>query len=186
MGRRPTSASGADALPAWAQVTAGRRAHIRRVTALLEAWADALGVAPGERARWRRAAALHDALKDAPPETIARLAAPRLGPPSLWHGPAAARRAERDGERDPGVLDAIRYHSVGYAGWDRVGRMLYLADYLEPGRRFEPDARRGWVTRVPEAPDAVLREVACARIAHGLRRGWPLLPETVAFWNALR
>lgn len=172
-------------LPEWAQVTARRRGHIGRVAALLAEWAGALGVGAGERARWLRAAALHDALKDAPAERIAALARPRLGPPGLWHGPAAAVRAEQDGEDDHGVLDAVRYHSVGYAGWDRVGRMLYLADFLEPGRRFARNARGAWLARVPEDPDGALREVACARIVGGLRRGWQLLDETVAFWNAL-
>jgi HD superfamily phosphohydrolase YqeK len=181
-------ASRADApppLPDWAQVTAARRAHIRRVALLLDQWARALAVDAGERARWLRAAVLHDALKDAPEEVVAALAQPRLGPPALWHGPAAARRAAHEGERDAGVLDAVRYHSVGYAGWDQVGRMLYLADFLDSGRRFDANQRRLWAARVPADPMIVLRDVARARIERGLRKGWPLLPETVEFWNAL-
>jgi hypothetical protein len=31
----------------------------------------------------------------------------------------------------------------------------------------------------------MLRVVASERIARGVARGWPLLPETVAFWNAV-
>jgi 2-amino-4-hydroxy-6-hydroxymethyldihydropteridine diphosphokinase len=173
------------ALPRWAVVTARRRAHIRRVAALLAEWGRALRVDELECARWLRAAALHDAMKDAPPDVIATLAMPRLGPPSLWHGPAAARRAEQEGERDPGVLSAVRYHSVGFAGWDRVGRMLYLADYLEPGRRFDATTRDRWIRRLPKDPDGVLRGVAAARLTFALRKGWPLLPESVEFWNAL-
>lgn len=172
-------------LPDWAVTTPRRRAHIRRVAALLVIWADRLGASGAERARWIRAALLHDALKDAAAETIAALAAPKLGPPTIWHGPAAARRAEQDGERDRGVLDAVCYHSIGYAGWDQVGRMLYLADFLEPGRR-RPDARRAaQARRVGREPDAVLREIARERIGYGLSKNWPLLAETVAFWNAL-
>jgi len=166
-------------------VTGRRREHIRRVVELLVTWANAMRVHPRERRRWLRAAALHDALKDAPDATVRRLAVPRFGPRSLWHGPAAARRAELDGERDRGVLDAVRYHTVGYAGWDRVGRMLYLADFLEPKRAFHHPDRAAQARLVPHDPDAVLREVARERIAHGLKKGWPLLPETVAFWNTL-
>jgi len=171
-------------LPAWAVVTSRRAAHVARVVAQLERWADAMGVKGRERRRWVRAAWLHDALKDAPRRVVRRLSGGIWGAPSLWHGPAAARRAERAGERDEGVLDAVRYHSVGYAGWDRVGRMLYLADYLEAGRRRIP-GRRARARRVPDAPDAVLREVAAERIARSIAKGWPLLSETVDFWNAL-
>lgn len=160
-------------LPAWAQASAERRGHIERVAGLLDQWARSLGVTPRERDRWRRAAWLHDALRDA------------ALPDPLAHGPAAADRAAVDGERDRGVLHAVRYHTIGYAGWDDVGRMLYLADFLEPGRDFDPNGRRALAARVPTERDAVLREVARRRIEWVLRSGWPLPPETVAFWNAL-
>ncbi len=160
-------------LPPWAVVTPERRAHIERVVALLAQWADALGVPAAEHARWARAAWLHDALRDV------------AGVDPRAHGPAAADRAAADGEADQGLLDAVRFHSVGYAGWDRVGRMLYLADYLEPGRAFAADARRALAAQVPRDPDPVLREVARLRIERSLRSGWQLPIETAAFWNAL-
>jgi HD superfamily phosphohydrolase YqeK len=160
-------------LPAWAQVTPARRSHVERVAALLGEWARAMRIAQPERDRWLRAAWLHDALRDAPLKDL------------MAHGPAAAERAAQDGERDRGVLDAVRYHTIGYAGWDDVGRMLYLADFLDPGRDFDRDGRRALAARVPADRDAVLREVARRRIEWVLRSGWPLLPETVAFWNAL-
>jgi HD superfamily phosphohydrolase YqeK len=172
-------------LPSWAVVTAHRTKHIERVVRLLSEWGDAMAVSARERQRWLRAAWMHDALKDAPRDVVRELAAGFDGPPALWHGPAAARRAELDGEHDHGVLDAVRYHSVGFAGWDRVGRMLYLADFLETGRRHRDPMRAAQADRVPDDPEGVLREVARDRIAHGIQKGWPLLPETVAFWNAL-
>jgi HD superfamily phosphohydrolase YqeK len=130
-------------------------------------------VGPAERDRWLRAGWLHDALRDAP------------NADELAHGPLAADRAAADGERDRGVLDAVRFHSVGYAGWDDVGRMLYLADHLEPGLSFDAAARSALAARVPLEGDVVLREVAQRRIAWAVRSGWRLPPETVAFWNAL-
>ena len=123
--------------------------------------------------RWLKAAYLHDALRDAP---LAH---------GLAHGPAAADYAAREGETDQGVLDAVRYHTVGYAGWDDVGRMLYLADFLEPGRRSAADERRALALRVPQDRDAVLKEVVRWRIESVVRSGWPLAPETVGLWNAL-
>jgi HD superfamily phosphohydrolase YqeK len=172
-------------LPPWARIKEKRVRHVERVVALLDTWADAMRVGAREHARWRRAGWLHDAMKDAPRDVIRALAEPATGPPAVWHGPAAARQAQLAGERDVGVLDAVRYHTVGFAGWDAVGRMLYLADFLEPGRQHHSRLRAEQVARVPEDSDGVLREVARDRIVHGLEKGWPLLPETVAFWNAL-
>lgn len=171
--------------PAWAQVGEKRRAHVERVARLLEEWALASGVSQQERDRWLRAAYLHDCLRDAHPAELERLAPDAWGLPDLRHGPAAARMAEEQGERDVGVLAAVRYHSVGYAGWDAVGRMLYLADYLEPGRKFEQVERQALAARVPGDPDGVLRLIAAQRLHWVIQDGGRLVKETVEFWNAL-
>lgn len=160
-------------LPPWAIVTPERRAHVERVAALLSAWAMVMHIPEDERARWLRAAWLHDALRDAPAAN------------ELVHGPMAAERAAHDGEADQGVLDAVRYHSLGFAGWDAVGRMLYLADYLEPGRPFDQDLRRSLAARVAEERDAVLKQVTARRIERVIEGRWPLARDTVDFWNSL-
>jgi len=160
-------------LPPWAVVTPERRAHIERVVALLDSWAAARRAPNAERARWLRAGWLHDALRDAPAAT------------ELAHGPMAAERAAREGETDRGVLDAVRYHSLGHAGWDDVGKMLYLADYLEPGRTFERELRASLAAQVPQDRDGVLQQVAARRIARVIDGRWPLVRETVDFWNSL-
>ncbi len=161
------------ALPPWAVATPARRAHVERVAALLATWAAAMHAPEGERARWLKAAWLHDALRDAPAAN------------ELLHGPLAAERAAQTGETDRGVLDAVRYHSLGYAQWGDVGRMLYLADYLEPGRSFDQELRRSLAARVPDERDAILKQVAARRIARVIDSRWPLPRETVDFWNAL-
>lgn len=173
------------ALPTWARVTDERRAHIERVAQLVDEWATARHVPDPERRRWLRAVALHDALKDAPDQLLRELAPNAWNHPDLRHGPAAAVMAARDGETDRGVLDAVHYHSVGYAGWDDVGRMLYLADFLEPRRDRPARDRDRLVAQVPRNPAGVLREVARQRLELTLAADHPLLPETVAFWNSL-
>lgn len=173
------------ALPSWAQVSEKRVAHIERVARLMVEWAAELAVPDGERALWLRTVSLHDALKDAPKRVLRELAPEAWDSDSLRHGPAAAAMAERSGERDREVLDAVRYHSVGYAGWGRVGRMLYLADYLEPERGKDRGRRAQLARRVPQDPAGILRAVAAERLGLTIAAGHRLLPETVAFWNAL-
>lgn len=172
-------------LPAWAVVTPERIDHITRVAELASSWADEMGVPDSERNRWLRAIWLHDALRDASDATLEEWAASTPGPPELRHGPASAAMAKAEGETDRGVLDAVRYHSVGLAEWDMVGRVLYCADFLEPGRDFAQEERRELAERYPDEPRAVLKEVARWRISYTVSSGWALLEPTVRFWNAL-
>jgi HD superfamily phosphohydrolase YqeK len=172
-------------LPAWAIVTPARREHIERVAELAARWALEMGVPDSERHRWLRAVWLHDALRDAPEEELLRWAPSTPGAPELRHGPASAARAKSEGETDRGVLDAVRYHSIGLAEWDMVGRILYCADYLEPGRKKEREWRADLAERLPFEPALVLRQVARARVGHLVSSGRTLLEPTVRFWNSL-
>jgi HD superfamily phosphohydrolase YqeK len=172
-------------LPEWAVVTPERMEHIQRVAALAAGWAEQLGVPDSERNRWLRAVWLHDAVRDASETELEKWAASTSGPPELRHGPASAARAKAEGETDRGVLDAVRYHSLGLAEWDMVGRILYCADFLDPGRPFDRENRAELAERLPEDTAGVLREVARSRITHTIRSGWPLLEPTVRFWNSL-
>lgn len=171
-------------LPEWARLHESRFDHVERVADLVSVWADEMSVSDFERERWRRAVVLHDALKDAPDELLEEFAG-EWTIPAVRHGPAAARWAERDGDTDVGVLDAVRYHSVGYAGWETVGKVLFLADYLESGRDYHTAAHGQLSDRVPSELEQVLRTVSVERLCGVLRYGYPLLKETVEFWNSL-
>ncbi len=172
-------------LPSWAVVEPERAGHIARVAELMDAWARAAGRSAAERGRWHRAALFHDALRDADPDALrAHVGEEVRLPPALWHGPAAAALAALHGETDEGVLSAVRWHTVGWRGWDGVGKALYLADYLEPGRTHDAD-RSALAGRVPNEFDAVLRDVASRRVSWLLRSGKPIARQTWDFWNGL-
>ena len=172
-------------IPSWARMSPKRLAHVTRVAALAHRWATAMAVAPEERDRWLRAAWLHDALRDADDATLAAAAPDVQGPIELRHGPAAAARAEQDGERDQGVLLAVRYHSVGWPEWDMVGRVLYCADFLEPGRTFDPAGCAALAERFPSDPVGVFREVVTRRLVYLIRSGWTMPDATFRLWNSL-
>lgn len=177
----------AASLPSWAVVTPRRRAHIERVATLMADWAARLALPAAERRRWLQAAWLHDALRDAEPEALAAAAGDvEAGlPADLLHGPAAARRAAMNAEADAGVLDAVRYHSVGYAHWEPVGKALYCADFLEPGRRFDREERAALADQFPADPERVFREVVRRRMWYLVRSGWPIPEPTFLLWNSL-
>jgi 2-amino-4-hydroxy-6-hydroxymethyldihydropteridine diphosphokinase len=173
-------------LPGWAQVGEKRTAHIARVTALLDRWASQLRLAAAEAQAWHDVGRFHDALRDAPEAELRRLAGTVDLPLDVLHGPAAANHLVALGETRESVLAAVRWHTVGHASWDRTGRALYMADFLEPGRNFSRSDRAFLADHLPHDFDGVFRQVVRARLEWTLREGKALFPEAVDLWNAVR
>jgi HD superfamily phosphohydrolase YqeK len=171
-------------LPDWTTVSPKRLAHMGRVAALMRDWAGRLGLPQGEVDRWTAAGWLHDALRDADAVAL-RAAVPtqfRDVHPLLLHGPAAAERL--NGDADEEIRDAVRYHTLGFAGFGLLGKALYLADFMEPGRTFDPAWTASLRARMPGEMDAVLREVVDARVRH-VGEGGEVHPVTLAFHRAV-
>lgn len=174
-------------LPAWAIVTPKRRAHIARVTALLDRWAREMRLPTAEAAAWRDAGRWHDALRDAD-EQMLRAILPDAGalPFAVLHGPAAAIRLAADGEAREDVLEAVRWHTLGSSAWARAGRALFMADFLEPGRKFMATERAFVTAQVPRDFDGAFRQVVRLRLDLTLREGGTIFPETAALWNSIQ
>jgi predicted HD superfamily hydrolase involved in NAD metabolism len=55
----------------------------------------------------------------------------------LWHGPVGSYLLKtKHGITDQEVLDAIEFHTTGRAQMSRLELVVYVADYIEPGRQF--------------------------------------------------
>lgn len=171
-------------LPAWARCSEDRREHVGRVADLLGRWAEDLELPEADRVRWRGAGVLHDALRGAGPDEL-RFWTDREWPLPLLHAPACAARLRDEGVEDEEILEAIAYHPIGRAGLGRLGRHLYLADFLEPGREFLPDVRERLRTILPEQEAEALLSVTGLRLARRLELRGGIRPETVEMWNWL-
>lgn len=56
----------------------------------------------------------------------------------ILHAPVSAIMAQREyGVTDPGILDAIRYHTTGRADMSMLERIVFTADLIEPSRDFD-------------------------------------------------
>ena len=173
-------------LPQWAIASPKRREHIARVTALLDQWADLMAIPELERVAWHDAGVLHDVLRDADEASLRALTGDTTSPMEILHGPAAAEKLAALGESRHDVLDAIRWHTLGNPGWSRTGQALFMADFLEPGRKFMTSERAWLAQMVPGDFTGVFRQVVKSRLEWSLREGKGLHRETVAMWNAVR
>ena len=128
--------------------------------------------------RARLAALLHDAARETGPEEYLRLAAkweipvgePEQQSPKLLHGPIAAELARRElGIDDEEVLEAVLAHTTGKPGMGPLALVLFVADKIEPARRYPS------VGRLRELAGEDLHEVAAESlrraIAHNEQRG---------------
>jgi 2-amino-4-hydroxy-6-hydroxymethyldihydropteridine diphosphokinase len=174
-------------LPEWAVAGPSRREHMGRVADLLGAWAQALGLSEGDRMRWRAAAYLHDALRDERPEALRTLVPPvlREREGAVLHGPAAAERLRRTGVVDEELLQAIACHTLGGTRLGTLGRALYVADYVEPGRGYASEWHARVRARMPGDLEGALLDVVRERVRRGRESGRAVAPETIAMLDEL-
>ncbi|MFV1988035.1 MAG: HD domain-containing protein [Gemmatimonadota bacterium] len=190
MGRRlealhPIILAAADGdLPEWTVMSEVRRDHAERVARLMRKWAKARGLRRADRVRWSAAGFIHDALKGVAPAKLRKEYDIAGGwPDPVLHGPACAARLAAEGVKDRALLRAVAHHTTGHRKFDLLGSSLYLADYLDPGRRSGRGRRRVLRSRLPDEHDAVLAAVAAARIGTLLERRLQIPKVTVEFWS---
>ncbi|MBP7654265.1 bis(5'-nucleosyl)-tetraphosphatase (symmetrical) YqeK, partial [Candidatus Dependentiae bacterium] len=57
--------------------------------------------------------------------------------PQLWHPGVSEHILKNEFMiEDREVLDAVRFHTIGYPDMDFLSKVLYCADYIEPTRKF--------------------------------------------------
>jgi len=106
--------------------------------------ACALAMAFGDDLMTAQAAGLlHDCAKQIPDDEKLKLCrkykidvpAFEKAHPFLIHARLGAVMAkEKYGVTDPAVLSAIRWHTTGRAGMTRLEQIIFIADFIEPGR----------------------------------------------------
>lgn len=89
---------------------------------------------------------LHDCARFLEPEEMLRLCEKldiisddvRKENPKLLHDVLGVFFAEKEfGVSDPEILSAIRSHTTGSENMTRLQKIVFLADFIEPGRKFK-------------------------------------------------
>ena len=181
------AAAATGVLPEWAVARKKRRAHMARVADLLREWGEIRCDDPLDVERWSAVGYLHDALRDADPHELRGVLSTPLDelPDEVIHGPAAADRLRRAGVTDEPLLTAIAFHSLGSPDFDDIGKALYVADFLEPGRKIQPKWRARLRSEMPGGLDGVAKAVVGKRIQFLVKKGRPVPSETLGLWNVL-
>lgn len=102
---------------------------------------------------------------------------------NIWHGVVGAHLISAEfGLVDQEILQAIQRHTVGSAEMTLLDKVLYVADYIEPGRDFPgvAEARR---IAMESLDQAVAFETA-QTIAHLAKKGIPIHPQTLKTYNS--
>ena len=101
---------------------------------------------------------------------------------AIWHGLVGASFVERElGITDAEILHAIRVHTTGAAKMSLLDKIIYVADYIEPGRDF-PGVQDARATAWADLDEAVAFETKHT-LAHLLAQEQQIYPKTIETYN---
>ena len=105
-------------------------------------------------------------------------------PYPLLHGPAAAVILKEEfSVFDEEVLDAVFYHTTGKEDMNLLTKIIYLADFIEPGRKF-PGIENVRYTAYKNLDEAIIIASGMV-IINTIKKGKELHPDTIISRNYL-
>ena len=135
---------------------------------------------------------LHDYAREIAPDELVRLALQYGIPvdeieaeePVLLHGPVGAAIAkERFDVVDEEILQSISLHITGAPGMPLLAKLVFLADFIEPGREHLAVAKARELAGIDLAGAMLFAYDAVMR--HAAAGGYHLHPRTVAAYEEL-
>lgn len=101
---------------------------------------------------------------------------------AIWHGIVGADFVQRElGIDDEEILNAIRLHTTGGAVMSLLDKIIYVADYIEPGRDF-PGVKEARELALVDLDEAVAYETKHT-LAHLIETEKPIYPKTIETYN---
>jgi predicted HD superfamily hydrolase involved in NAD metabolism len=102
----------------------------------------------------------------------------------LLHAPCGAYYVKEEvGITDEEVLGAIRYHTTGRPDMTLLEKVVFLADYIEPGRQFRGVDVVREVARL-DLDEAIIQSLENT-ISFLMKRRQPVYPDTLNTYNKL-
>lgn len=139
------------------------------------------------------AALLHDVCREYDPDLLLQLASKfdilideiALAEPILLHGAVGAQLVKEElGIEDNQILEAITYHITGAPNLCALSNLIFIADFIEPGRTFEQaNVLRDEASSLE--PEAILLRVFNNTLHYVIDRHYLIHPNTIAGRNEL-
>ncbi|MCL6500976.1 MAG: bis(5'-nucleosyl)-tetraphosphatase (symmetrical) YqeK [Candidatus Pacearchaeota archaeon] len=170
------------------QLTDHRYQHTLGVMETAIALAKQYGV---DEKKAELAAIFHDYAKFRPKEEMKRIILEQNMPndlllhnTELWHAPVGAYLVQTEvGINDEDILNAIRYHTSGRSDMTLLEKIIYIADYIEPGRIF-PGVEEVRELAKHDLDEALIQALKNT-IQFLLKKNQPIYPTTIDTYNAL-
>lgn len=101
---------------------------------------------------------------------------------AIWHGLVGASIVQRELKiNDEEILQAIRLHTTGAAEMTLLDKIIYVADYIEPGRQF-PGVKEARDIALINLDEAVAYETK-QTLLHLVEQEQKIYPKTIETYN---
>ncbi|MDR0922008.1 MAG: bis(5'-nucleosyl)-tetraphosphatase (symmetrical) YqeK [Lactobacillales bacterium] len=101
---------------------------------------------------------------------------------NIWHGIVGAYLVEKElGITDEEILQAVRGHTTGAKEMSALDKVIYVADYIEPGRKF-PGVDEARIIAMENLDEAVKYETKHT-LQHLIEQEAKIYPKTIDTYN---
>jgi predicted HD superfamily hydrolase involved in NAD metabolism len=102
--------------------------------------------------------------------------------PHVWHGFTAAYTLKNKFKiEDERILNAVRYHTISDPYFDLIGKILYIADYIEP---FRKQTREFKISNMNDI-DILLKNIVNEKIEYFEKKKFPYHKNILLLADAL-
>lgn len=106
--------------------------------------------------------------------------------PLVWHAPVGAIVAKEECQiMDETILNAIKYHTTGRAAMTDIEQIVFLADYIEPGRT-QPGVEEIRELAIQSLDQAVAKTLADTVAYLSKKNQGAIHPDTLAAYEYYR
>lgn len=107
--------------------------------------------------------------------------------PPVWHSFIGSLIAKKRFKiKDNEILDAIKYHTTGHPDMSKIAKIIFIADFIEPGRKYKEciDVRKK--IRLEMELDRILLLVLEKKLIYLINKDKIIHPFAINLWNKLR